>query len=129
MRILQEEAELDEIVRLVGVDALSPEDRVTLEAARSIREDYLQQDAFHEVDTYASYHKQSRLMKIILMFHTLGGTAIAAGARIKELFDMPVRVRIARAKYIPEYQIDAEYDAIERELVDQIDALTAKEGV
>ncbi len=129
MRILQEEAELDEIVRLVGVDALSPEDRVTLEAARGIREDYLQQDAFHEVDTYSSYKKQSRLMKMILMFHTLGGAAIAAGANIKELFDMPVRVRLARAKYVPEYEMDVEYDAIERELVEQIDALTAKEGV
>ncbi len=128
MRLLQIEAELDEIVRLVGVDALSPEDRVTLEAARSIREDYLQQDAFHEVDTYASFAKQARLMRMILSFHSLGSAAIAAGASIKELFNLPVRVRIARAKNIPEYEMEEQYDAIEKDLAAQIDALTAKEG-
>ncbi len=69
MRLLQEEAELEEIVRLVGMDALSPEDRLKLEAARSIREDYLQQDAYHEIDTYSSYHKQYKMMKIILDFY------------------------------------------------------------
>jgi V/A-type H+/Na+-transporting ATPase subunit A len=128
MRILQEEAELDEIVRLVGVDALSPTDRVTLEAARSIREDYLQQDAYHEVDTYTSFHKMSRLLKLILMFHELGHAAAEAGANIRELFAMPVRVRISRAKYVPEIDADAEYDAVERELADQIAALAVKEG-
>ncbi len=127
MRILQEESELDEIVRLVGVDALSPEDRVTLEAARSIREDYLQQDAFHEVDTYSSFHKMNRLLKIILSFSDLGKEAVQKGADIRRLFDLPVRVRIGRAKYVPEYEIDAEYDAIEKELTAQILALAAKE--
>ena len=127
MRILQEESELDEIVRLVGVDALSPEDRVTLEAARSIREDYLQQDAFHEIDTYSSFHKMNRLLKIILSFPEQGKEAVRRGADIRVLFDLPVRVRIARAKYVPEYEIDAECDGIERELAAQIQALAAKE--
>ncbi len=127
MRILQEESELDEIVRLVGVDALSAEDRVTLEAARSIREDYLQQDAFHEVDTYASYHKMNRLLKIILTFAESARDAVGKGADIRCIFDMPVRVRIGRAKYVPEYEVDAEFDAIERELAEQVQAMTAKE--
>ena len=128
MRILQEEAELDEIVRLVGVDALSAIDRVTLEAARSIREDFLQQDAYHEVDTYTSFHKMDRLLKLILRFHELGHAAVEAGAEIRDLFAMPVRVRIGRAKYVPEFDADAEYDSIERELADQVAALAAKEG-
>ncbi len=129
MRILQEEAELDEIVRLVGVDALSPTDRVTLEAARSIREDFLQQDAYHEVDTYTSFHKMGRLLKLILMFHALGRAAAEAGADIRRLFALPVRVRIGRAKYVPEFDADAEYDAVEQELAEQIAALAVKEGV
>ena len=128
MRLLQVEAELDEIVRLVGVDALSPEDRVTLEAARSIREDFLQQDAFHEVDTNASYHKMDRLLGIILMFYRLGSAAIEAGAGIREVSAMPALVRIGRAKYVPEYEVDAEYDAIEKDLTEQVAALTAKEA-
>jgi V/A-type H+-transporting ATPase subunit A len=129
MRILQEEAELDEIVRLVGVDALSSTDRVTLEAARSIREDFLQQDAYHEVDTYTSFHKMGRLLKLILMFHALGRAAAEAGADIRRLFALPVRVRIGRAKYVPEFDADAEYDAVEQELAEQIAALAVKEGV
>jgi len=75
MRILQEEAELEEIVRLVGVDALSPSDRLTLEAAKSIREDYLHQNAFHEVDTYTSLNKQYRMLKLILGFYYSGKKA------------------------------------------------------
>jgi V/A-type H+-transporting ATPase subunit A len=128
MRILQEEAELDEIVRLVGVDALSPEDRVTLEAARAIREDFLQQDAFHEVDTYASFDKQDRLLALILNFYRSARAAIDAGANIRDVSAMPVLVRIGRAKYIPEYGVQAEYEAIEKDLVEQVAALTAKEA-
>ena len=127
MRILQEEAELDEIVRLVGVDALSADDRVTLEAARSIREDFLQQDAFHEVDTTTSYHKMNRLLKIILLFADTAREAVAKGADIRRIFELPVRVRIGRAKYVPEYEVDGEYDTIERELAEQLQALAAKE--
>lgn len=127
MRILQEEAELEEIVRLVGVDALSSEDRVTLEAAKSIREDYLQQDAFHEVDCYATMPKQARLLKLILQFYYLGRDAITRGVSIRELFAIPVRERIGRAKYIPEHSVDAEYDTIEAELAAQVEALAEKE--
>lgn len=128
MRILQEEAELDEIVRLVGVDALSPEDRVTLEAARAIREDYLQQDAFHEIDTYASYSKMDHLLRLILNFYRSARAAIDAGANIRDVSAMPVLVRIGRAKYVPEYEVEAEYDAIEKDLAEQVAALTAKEA-
>ncbi len=128
MRILQEEAELDEIVRLVGVDALSPKDRVTLESARSIREDYLQQDAFNEVDTYANLHKQYRMLKMILNYYYLAQDAVKKNVDLKELFALPVRERIGRAKLVPQDQIDVEFDRIEQELSEQMDALVAKEG-
>jgi V/A-type H+-transporting ATPase subunit A len=128
MRILQEEAELEEIVRLVGVDALSPKDRVTLEAARSIREDYLHQDAFHEVDTYATLHKQFRMLKMILSYYYMALDSIQKNVDLKELFSLPVREKIGRAKYIPQDKIDVEYDQIEKELVEQMEALVAKEG-
>ena len=128
MRILQEEAELYEIVRLVGVDALSPKDRVTLESARSIREDYLQQDAFNEVDTYANLHKQYRMLKMILNYYYLAQDAVKKNVDLKELFALPVRERIGRAKLVPQDQIDVEFDRIEQELSEQMDALVAKEG-
>lgn len=128
MRILQEEAELDEIVRLVGVDALSPKDRVTLESARSIREDYLQQDAFNEVDTYANLHKQFRMLKMILNYYYLAQDAVKKDVDLKELFALPVREKIGRAKLVPQDRIDVEFDRIEQELSEQMDALVAKEG-
>lgn len=128
MKILQEEAELEEIVRLVGVDALSPKDRVTLEAARSIREDYLHQDAFHEVDTYATMHKQYRMLKLILSYYYMAQEAVKKGVDLKDLFDIPVREKIGRAKYIEEDKVDAEFPKIEQELADEMDALVAKEG-
>jgi len=128
MKILQEEAELEEIVRLVGVDALSPRDRVTLEAARSIREDYLHQDAFHDVDTYATLQKQFRMLKMILSYYYLAQDAVKKGADLKELFSLPVREKIGRAKYVPQDSVDSEFSQIEKELADQMDALVAKEG-
>ena len=127
MKLLQEEAELDEIVRLVGVDALSPSDRLTLEAAKSIREDYLHQNAFHEVDTYTSLNKQHRMLKLIMGFYYKGQKALEAGASIKELFELPVRERIGRAKYIPEELVNAVFNEIETQLNEQIDELTSKE--
>ncbi len=127
MRILQEEAELDEIVRLVGVDALSPTDRVTLEAARSIREDYLQQDAFNEVDTYATLDKQFRMLKIILAFYYKSQEAVKKGASIKDLFSMPVREKIGRLKYVPQKEVASTFDQVEKELSAQIEALSSKE--
>lgn len=128
MKILQEEAELEEIVRLVGVDALSPKDRVTLEAARSIREDYLHQDAFHDVDTYATMQKQFKMLKLILSYFYKAQDAVKKDVELKELFDMPVREKIGRAKYIPEDKIDSEFQKIEQALSDEMDALVAKES-
>ena len=113
MRLLQEESELQEIVRLVGIDALSIADRMILETTKSIREDYLHQNAFHDVDTYASLDKQYRMLKLILTFHTEAMKAIEAGAEFRKIIDLPVREQIARAKYIPEEQID-EISAIEK---------------
>jgi len=117
-----EEAELEEIVRLVGVDALSPSDRLTLEAAKSIREDYLHQNAFHEVDTYTSLNKQYRMLKLILGFYYSGKKALEAGVSIKELFELPVREKIGRAKYTPEDQVNSHFNEIEKELNEQIEA-------
>ncbi|MDF2891877.1 MAG: V-type synthase subunit, partial [Clostridia bacterium] len=97
MRLLQEEAELQEIVRLVGVDALSLKDKFTLETTKSIREDYLHQNAFHDIDTYASIQKQFKMLKLILMFHHEGQKALSEGAFFKDLTNLPVRERIAKA--------------------------------
>jgi V/A-type H+-transporting ATPase subunit A len=127
MRLLQQESELEEIVRLVGVDALSAEDRLVLEVAKSIREDYLHQNAFHEVDTYASLHKQNRLMRMILSYYTEGHEALKAGAGMQALFAIDARERIGRAKYIPEDEVDASFDEIEKVLTRQIAALTEKQ--
>jgi V/A-type H+-transporting ATPase subunit A len=128
MRILQEEAELDEIVRLVGIDALSARDRVTMEAARSIREDFLHQDAFHEIDTYSTMSKQYRMLKLILSYYYMAQDAVKNNVDLKKLFELPVRERIGRAKNIPQDRIDQEFGEIEKELSDQMDALLSKEG-
>jgi V/A-type H+-transporting ATPase subunit A len=127
MKLLQEEAELDEIVRLVGIDALSPQDRLTLEAARSIREDYLHQNAFHEIDTYTSLNKQYKMLSLIMDFYYKGKKAIEAGADIKDLFNIPVRERIGRVKYVPEDEIDNVYIELEKKLDEQINASIKKE--
>ncbi len=123
MRILQEEAELQEIVQLVGIDALSPADRVTLEAARSIREDYLQQDAFNEDDTYTTLDIQYRMLKIILAFYEKSQEAIKKGVDINDLFSLPVRVKISRMKLLPQKEGSKPFDEIEEELSKQIEAL------
>ena len=127
MRILQEEAELEEIVRLVGIDSLSAVERVTLEAAKSIREDYLHQNAFHDVDTYTSLNKQYRMLKLIMAFYYKGCEAVEAGVSINRIFAMPVRERIGRAKYVPEEQVEQVFAEIEAELNQQFDALVAEE--
>jgi len=101
MSLLEQEAELLEIVRLVGAEALSPQDRLALETSRSIREDFLHQNAFHEVDTYTSMDKQYEMLKTVLHFHKQALTAIEAGVETAEIFKLPVREEIARAKYIP----------------------------
>jgi V/A-type H+-transporting ATPase subunit A len=124
LRLLQEEAELDEIVRLVGVDALSVGDRLKLEAARSLREDYLQQNAFHEVDTYASLQKQDKMLKIILQYYELSRRALDEGAEFSALSSLPVREAIGRMKYIEEGAFDQRYNEIIQQLKNEIDALT-----
>ena len=123
MRILQNEAELEEIVKLVGMDALSAPDRLTLETARSVREDYLHQDAFHEVDTYTSIEKQFLMMKLILMYYDAAAEALEKGADIEKLVNLEVRERIGRYKYTPQADIAGEFDKITAQLKDEISRL------
>ncbi len=127
MTLLHQEAELEEIVRLVGIDALSLRDRLTLETARSIREDYLHQNAFHDVDTYTSLNKQYKMLKLILEFHKLGLRALDSGAEFSQIIDLPVRERIGRAKYTPEEEIHA-LDEIMNELREQMSSLISEGG-
>lgn len=127
LSLLQDEAELEEIVRLVGVDALSFKDRLKLEASRSIREDYLHQNAYHEVDTYTSLEKQCLMLKLVLLFYELGEDALQKGANFSAITAIPAREQIGRCKYIPEAQMESIAD-IERELRKQMAALTAPGG-
>ena len=127
MGILQQESELDEIVRLVGIDALSFRDRLTLEAARSIREDYLHQNAFHEVDTYTSLKKQYMLLSLILSYYDKGSEALDAEIPFSKLVSLPVREQIGRFKYVKENEADSRYDAIVKEMDAQIRSLNGGE--
>ncbi|MGB9839730.1 ATP synthase subunit A [Thermovenabulum sp.] len=122
IRLLQDEANLQEIVRLVGIDALSTKDRLILEVARSIREDFLHQNAFHEVDTYTSLQKQFRMLKLILLFYEEAQKALDKGAPFVKLEKLPVRERIARAKYVKEEDI-AIFDEIEEQIKEEIAGL------
>ena len=124
MTMLQEESELEEIVRLVGIDALSYKDRLTLEATRSIREDYLHQNAFHEVDTYASPAKQAMMLKLILAYYEKSLDALEKDASFSKLASLPVREELGRFKYVPEEECPARYQAVLAELDKQIRALT-----
>ncbi|MBQ1821665.1 MAG: V-type ATP synthase subunit A [Clostridia bacterium] len=124
MHLLQVESELDEIVRLVGIDALSFKDRLTLEAARSIREDYLHQNAFHEVDTYTSPKKQFMMLKAIMTNYEKNLEALDKDASFRALLSLPVRERIGRLKYVPEAEAETEYNAIMKDMTEQITALT-----
>ena len=128
MRILQEEASLDEIVRLVGMDALSPDDRLTMETAKSIREDYLHQNAFHEVDTYSSLQKQEKMLGAILTFHRLAGDALDKNVDIEDIVDLPVREQIGRAKYIPEEE-SYKFDDLTAEIKKEIFSLSDEGGM
>ena len=127
MRLLQEEAELNEIVQLVGMDALSAPDRLKLEASRSIREDFLHQDAFHEVDTYTPLQKQFTMMQLVLDYYDKAVEALDQGASIEDLVKLPVREQIGRFKYVQEKDIQAEYEAVLKALSKQIDELLQKE--
>ena len=128
MNLLQDESELQEIVRLVGRDSLSEEDQLKLEATKSIREDFLQQNAFHDVDTFCSFAKQNLMLKLVLEYYDQGLKALKKGVYIKELEKMPIRDKIARAKYIPEDNID-EIKEIQGELIKDIDNLISKGGI
>ena len=105
MNLLQLESELEEIVKLVGYDSLSAPDRLTLEAARSIREDYLQQNAFDGVDTYTSLPKQYGMLKMVLHFYYEAKAALESGVAVERIFALPVRDKIARMKYVEEKDV------------------------
>ncbi|HBZ89544.1 MAG TPA: V-type ATP synthase subunit A [Lachnospiraceae bacterium] len=128
MALLQDESKLDEMVKLVGMDALSAPDRLKMEAARSIREDFLHQDAFNDVDTYTSLNKQHLMMKLVLDFYDVCADALKQGANINKLVNIPVRERIGRFKYTPEDKIEKEYDSILGDLTSEVsDVVAAKE--
>ena len=127
MALLQDEAKLDEIVKLVGMDALSPGDRLKMETARSIREDFLHQLAFHEVDTYTSLKKQLYMMRLILAYYDECAKAVAQNANIETLANLPVREQIGRFKYTPEEQIDEKYNAVLNELQAAVKAAEQEE--
>ena len=129
MTILQQESELQEIVQLVGMDALSLGDRLTMEIARSIREDYLHQNAFDDVDTYTSPEKQFQMLNLILLFDQHARAALQNGADIGALLSLPVREEIGRAKYIPEDQVAEGFAAIRANIVEQTSALGVEGGV
>lgn len=127
MSLLQEEAELEEIVKMVGMDALSPGDRLKMEAARSIREDFLHQNSFHEVDTYTSLKKQYMMMQLVNAFYEKAVEALSKGAELRKLISMPVREQIGRFKYIKEDALDEEYAKVQEELDAQIAVAFRKE--
>ena len=125
MHILQEEAELQEIVRLVGQDALSPSDRLTMETAKMIREDFLQQNAFVDEDAYSSYLKQFRLLDMVLKYDVLCREALAKGADMNGLFAIDAREKIGRAKMADPNAFADAYDAIEKQMKIEIDDVIA----
>lgn len=127
VKLLHDESELEEIVKLVGMDALSSEDRLKLEAARSIREDFLHQDAYHEVDTYTTLKKQYRMMELVLYFYDASFAALKKGAFIDALVKLPVREQIGRFKYEKEEQLDQRYEAIKNQIVKQTEQLVGRE--
>ncbi len=128
LKLLQEEAELNEIVQLVGVDGLSVRDRLKLEACKMIREDYLHQNAFHEIDTYSSMEKQYAMMKLIMNFYEEGLQALANGAEFGKLAALPVREEIGRFKYFEEKDVAAEFAKMKDAVTRAISDLTGKEA-
>lgn len=130
MRLLQEEAELEEIVRLVGVDSLSARERLILETAKSLREDFLHQNAMHEVDTYSSLNKQFAMLELIIMYHHEASVIVEKGEidlDLEKLFSLPVRERIARARYVPEENLK-ELDNIKQQIKEQVASLAGEGG-
>ena len=127
MSLLQDEAELDEIVKMVGMDALSAGDRLKMEAARSIREDFLHQNSFHEIDTYTSLKKQLLMMRLVIAYYEKSKAALGENADILDLVKLPVRERIGRYKYTLEDNLDAEYESIMAALTEEVTACCGKE--
>ena len=127
MTLLQEEAELDEIVKMVGMDALSASDRLKMEAARSIREDFLHQNSFHEVDTYTSLDKQYMMMDLVLAYYDQSVEALEKGAKLQNLINLPVREQIGRFKYVTEDEIQKEYEKVKEKLHIEIANALGKE--
>lgn len=127
MGLLNDEAALDEIVKLVGMDALSASDRLKLEAARSIREDYLHQDAFHEIDTYTDLRKQYLMMELVLSYYDLALEYLNKGVSIDKLVKLPVRESIGRFKYVDKDRIDMVFEETIKELNKELDNLLVKE--
>lgn len=128
MRLLQDESELQEIVQLVGMDALSAPDRLKLEAARSIREDFLHQNSFHDIDTYTSLEKQYLMMKLVISFYQESVLALEKGVDVEDLVKLPVREDIGRFKYTTEDNIQNEYQRILNELDDEIADYVVRKG-
>jgi len=128
MSILQNEASLNEIVQLVGKDALSPADQLTLEVARMVREDFLQQNAFTDIDGFSSYDRQQKLLAMVLRYEELCRAAIAKGAPVANLFDIPAREQIGRAKSVPAEEYVQAYAQMEQDMAAQIDAVAAQGG-
>ena len=128
MTLLQSEASLNEIVQLVGKDSLSPNDQLTLESARMVREDFLQQNSFVDVDSYSSYDRQAKLLAMILDYDKLCRAAIAKGAPAMELFAIPARERIGRAKSVPADQYESVYAEISAQMEREIDEVVEKAG-
>ncbi len=126
MQLLQEEAELEEIVKLVGMDALSSPDRLKLEAARSIREDFLHQNAFHDIDTYTPLSKQYMMMQLILSFYDKAMDALGKGADINSLVAMDVRESIGRFKYVPTEDAKSQFENVQTDLVKEISEIMNK---
>ena len=127
MTLLQEEAELDEIVKMVGMDALSAGDRLKMEAARSIREDFLHQNSFHEVDTYTPLHKQFLMMELVIAFYEQSAEALRQGATIKHILSMDVREKIGRFKYVLPENVDTEFENIQKLLAQELESIKGKE--
>ena len=127
MALLSDEAGLEEIVKLVGMDALSAPDRLKMEAARSIREDFLHQLAFHDVDTYTSLHKQLLMMKLIIAYYDKSLDKLSDSGDIEQLAALPVRERIGRFKYIKEEDTESEFNKICAVLDEQVAEANIKE--
>ena len=127
MGLLQEEASLNEIVKMVGMDALSPQDRLKMEAARSIREDFLHQNSFDEIDTYTSMQKQFYMQKLVYLFYEESSKALKEGANINDIVAMEVREDIGRYKYTVEDKIDERYKEVHDALIREVSGLIGKE--